>query len=732
MSDKYLISALVDGVETYYTANSDGTIKKIGLFQDWDQAFNETTLANINNTSYATLTNAKVYVNSTSHKTASVETTGEGLIWTTEATEISTQGYSTINRISATGDSGVRYALSFNGSYNYMTRGTGLIPNTNAIIPSTADARTTAGVKINTVNEGIENAFDGDESTVYWINPGESRYVEIEFTTATRLLRHIIKLSSDSRMPVVAKFQGYDDDNFIWDTLDEITIFTDRSIDRTFKNDKDRHLYRWVLNYDDTAVGDNPELKTTVTELNAYGSTSGETWIECKPADVATKGMTASKMYSISSTQYAEIFRQGTLNLIAYIPSGNKFTSYNIEFPANSAPLIKDFVPSTNSFHAEDIDIRFNITDPEGTKCKYRVYVNNKLYPDENARWTDVTDSSGICKLTIENKYFDEVPGKNIIKIEAIDEDGNIGSQSYDITKTDELPETLNGTMFEDTYTFTITDKDAPDKVKYTASIINSLYVNGKQFFETDYLDNPTIGNVINIPPDLIEYGKENTLRIVLTDNVGGVSTFDVTFVGDYFGLLFLDENGKYLSSDIGKVIEKLDFGNVTGGMTSDPPMKVIAYNKSAKQLNGLTINTPEDGIDSGYEVIWEHVKDSNGNNIYFDKNGKEVTSVAKAYGKYYSDEDGNPVTSKAKVLYDKDHAGCKMRLIQKHIDGVTFAELSDDGSFSNEETLKSLPLGDLASYEKAEFFMRINATSYSIRVSDPDFVTSGSANYSE
>ena len=151
MSDKYLISTTVNGVMEYFTANGDGSLKSIGSVIDWSQGFSEATLANISNSIYSTLENGKLYVNSTTHKTASVDTTGEGLLWTSEATEISTKGYSAVTSISATGNANCRYAVSFDGTSSYMTRGTGLIPSTSVAIPTTSTARTAAGVSIRTV-----------------------------------------------------------------------------------------------------------------------------------------------------------------------------------------------------------------------------------------------------------------------------------------------------------------------------------------------------------------------------------------------------------------------------------------------------------------------------------------------------------------------------------------------------------------------------------------------------
>lgn len=744
MSDKYLISTTVNGVMEYFTANGDGSLKSIGSVIDWSQGFSEATLANINNSIYSTLENGKLYVNSTTHKTASVDTTGEGLLWTSEATEISTKGYSAVTSISANGNANCRYAVSFDGTNSYMTRGTGLIPSTSVAIPTTNTARTTAGVSIKTVytdesnNNLVEKVFDGDDTTTFAME-SYMQNIDVEFTTATRLLRHIIKIDSSSRLPVKVTFKGYNDSTLAFEDLDEITIYSAKDLDRTFENDKDRHLYRWTFTYNKDAIGDDPTKKITIKELNAYGSVSGDTWLKCAPGEVKSKGMNATQLAAVSATQYAEIFKQGNLNLITYIPNGGNFTNFNVTFPLNAAPIIDDFVPSHNTFHSEDIDLRFTIKDPEGTKCKYKLYINGNLYPDDTAGWTDVTDTDGIVTIKgIDNLLFNMVPGSNNVKIVASDEDDIQTEQTFSLNKKDELP-TLVGSFDEDTYTFTITDADPPDKVKYTAWLINDKHpAPGIEIGTAEYMNNPSKGNVINIPPAYISIGKNNDLKIKLSDSVGGINEFTESFIGDYFGLMFTDSTGDYLSSDIGEVLKMLDFGTVTGGTTSDA-IVVTACNKSKYKYIGPTIKVPIEGIDSGYENRWLPVKNSSNQRIFFDKNGNEVTDIAKVTGDYYPDENGNPVKFGTKgIVYDNNHPGCKMILEKVHCDGTTFAQLSKDDLFTDPSVFYSLPLkspitktNEMAPGEKIEFYVRINATSYFIRVASPQFATTGSASYS-
>ena len=78
------------------------------------------------------------------------------------------------------------------------------------------------------------------------------------------------------------------------------------------------------------------------------------------------------------------------------------------------------------------------------------------------------------------------------------------------------------------------------------------------------------------------------------------------------------------------------------------------------------------------------------------------------------------------------------MTLEKVHCDGTTFAQLSKDDLFTDPSVFYSLPLkspitktNEMAPGEKIEFYVRINATSYFIRVASPQFATTGSASYS-
>ena len=103
MSRLHLLSSEVNGVVTYYTAYSDGTISSIGTTLDFTKGFSDDILATIGNSVYSAFTNGKVWTNDTDITTEVSESTdGSGLVLTRKETAVNTFGYSGVSSINAT------------------------------------------------------------------------------------------------------------------------------------------------------------------------------------------------------------------------------------------------------------------------------------------------------------------------------------------------------------------------------------------------------------------------------------------------------------------------------------------------------------------------------------------------------------------------------------------------------------------------------------------------------
>ena len=119
------------------------------------------------------------------------------------------------------------------------------------------------------------------------------------------------------------------------------------------------------------------------------------------------------------------------------------------------------------------------------------------------------------------------------------------------------------------------------------------LLINGKQFYPEDegFSEPISAPAAIVIPwgsQDLI-LGEENTLRREVKDAIGEVTSTEFTVVGHYQGLMFVDEEGNYFTTDQGVILQELDFGPLVAGRTS-PVRKLILRNQLGEPVENPEI----------------------------------------------------------------------------------------------------------------------------------------------
>ena len=585
MADLYLLSAIdKNGVEQFYTANTEGIITPIGPGISWSEGFDAFTLSCLDNSVFAGLDRPRIYTNNKNLTSATENMTGQGLIWTTDATAINSVGYHGLSKLTATttGSEPCKFAISFD-KYRYWTRGTGTLAASTGTIPTTAAARTSAGI---TVPTGTENAFDGSSTTVFEVSGNQD--VVVTYGTPFVARRCNINVHANCRLPLLVKFSRFDDTTKSWVVLDECIIKVSKNINRYFLNDNPSNMYKWEFYFDPTMFGDDPSKKLCLTNLDIYGQTTGMTWLPCTKAEVATKGMTAATMAALTLDDYAQIFNQSQIDFIAFIPQGSTLKNLVATFPANAAPIVDNVIADRTNIHSGDVRLAFTITDPEGTVCSYSIKVNGK----EVATGYNIMSGSS-CNIELKNEWLTTIQNldkpsiptpQNKITIVAKDEYGASSFYDYYITKTDNLP-TYTGILVDDTYTFSIDDANN-DTVKYVA------FINGKQFASSDFMPVPTDKLQVVIDSDDINIGKDNVLKIMLIDSVGGVSYIEEHFIGQYRSLLFYDEKNVLLSTDKGVALKKAMLNTICCGQMS-LPIELWMVNKTSKTLKTIVLSTP-------------------------------------------------------------------------------------------------------------------------------------------
>lgn len=630
MINTYLISSEIGGIVTYYTADSSGILSSIGTSPDFAKGFSDDVLANVSNIAYSGLTNGKLWVDNTITSSASTDTTGDATVISDDNTAIDTQGYSSIISVTpiVTGD--VRLGLSFTGNSSFKTRELQYVPAANKLLPTSPAAR----ASIATINNAYDALFDGDNATYYSSNVALNT-IPMDFVATHKLRKFVGKLTPNCILPVSVTLQIYDGSSYK-DVSTLIVNVTDTEFTQTFNNADTNTKYRFKLQYTDDGSGKVLE----VAELNVYDETSKMVWVTCLIEDLRTKGLTVADLATLTSLDYSDIFNNTKLDWAAYIPAGGTFTELIVAFPANTAPSVVNFTASSNSIHAENINLSFKVVDLEKMTTFYSIKVNGvEIVP------TTTTPNDTIVNGIIINNAALNIIGSNTITITVSDDFGATANYDFHITKVDNLP-TYIGNLLGHKYTFNIADIDG-DMIKYR-TVLNGKEIEAESALFTVPFSHTTVMDTRDILIDDI-----NTLVITITDSVGGITTITEEFIGEYDGLMFADENGNYLTTDLGDLIKYLDFGVIIAG-TNSLAKEVQVINKTQAAISTIGILGPRD-INGHHQVD--------------------------------CDVDGN--------MYGNSH-----------VEGNIYAKLSLDDSFTT--PVDTLSLRDLNPDEKTSFFVKI------------------------
>lgn len=121
--------------------------------------------------------------------------------------------------------------------------------------------------------------------------------------------------------------------------------------------------------------------------------------------------------------------------------------------------------------------------------------------------------------------------------------------------------------------------------------------LNGKPYLPSngDFtpLSSPPLNIDLTLRSEDIIIGDWNTIEVEFQDYFGYTDSWSAQFIGKYAGLMFMDTEGKYYSTDIGQVLQYLDFGTIlTGQITPSYEVKVRnEYGFDVKNAK-LTVNT--------------------------------------------------------------------------------------------------------------------------------------------
>lgn len=567
MSRLYLISSIVDNVEIFYTADSNGIISKIGTDKDFTKGFSDDILALIPNSTYAGLTDGKLWMN-TAGTTANIETTATGTIISGDEDAVSTTDYAGLATITATKTGSPKFALSFDQRKTWYSRGNVKYISTDKLLPTDSTAR----AAIATIDASYANMFDGDQSTSVDFTIA-STVIPITLATATKIRKITGKLLDGTIHPVNFKLEVYDDTTSAYITVGDVNIDTTNEFFYIFTNTSFSANTKYQLTVSYAADGTN---KTSVAELNFYKEDTKIVWTTIDINNISTQGMDYATLSALTQADYSEIFALYSLNYAVYLPSDATLTDLTFAFPKNAAPIVKNLMATPSPVHDQSTELSFDIYDPEKQDSYYQIFLNGVALTTE---FVPVTTSN--VKTTFLNNQLNV--GTNTVLVRAKDETDTSADYTYTITKYDTLPTSVS-VLAGNTYTMAVSDKDL-DAVTLTATL------NGEPI-DSMVLTATPFTHVVTWDKSKTKIGEDNTLVVTLTDTAGGVTTITETFVGKYYGLMFADTNGEYYTTDLAKLLKYCNFGIVIAGRPG-LPVQVSAINTTVNMMTGVSIKGP-------------------------------------------------------------------------------------------------------------------------------------------
>ena len=266
----------------------------------------------------------------------------------------------------------------------------------------------------------------------------------------------------------------------------------------------------------------------------------------------------------------------------------------NWYFDENGNVKIYDFEVS-ESDEGEKILL---VTGLRPVKYSYRIYFNNNELKAVNNITEDREDSILITYADFNNF----VDGK--IKIEILYENLTYVKE-YNLQLVNTQPNIIFGDIINNKLDITITDAES-DKIRL------NIKLNGKNYYPsnggfTDYVSTPYFYSTY-IPSDLLNINPQdfetpnNIVTVTVQDEYGAEIQMHKAFVGEYVGIMFVDEQNEFYSDDTNNYIDDANIlkeqylGNIRAGTQGD---KKITYllNKTRFKLTNIKLQLNTVGI---------------------------------------------------------------------------------------------------------------------------------------
>jgi hypothetical protein len=672
-------------------------LQDIGTIADFNQGFTDTALALITNVVYATLNNASLQIKSTDSAytpAATITPVTHGAIETTPLTSIDLKGYSGIDKITLNGtggkyaisfdkgvtlytpdiDSYVKSLLHFDGNFNDITGriwtpGTGAKIVTDIYKFGSGAMGSTAGALTTPITDDI-NLGTRDFTIEWWeyrlaLGGGTGAYPMYINTAGYPAVSGDLGWAADTRGTWYAYNAAFVQSYSKLNQWSHCALVRNGGMLTSYQDGA------IVSSHDVTGLNFNSTGIATICGVSTYAIIdefrlsldvaryTGSTYTvpdaafgqlkQIEKIDLSTNGGTLASVNSLTKQQLAPIFQRTQLDIYGALSGSDVLTTIDLLLPENIGPVISNINVTPDTMHKENVTLTADLSDAEGDTFEYRVLVNAEEYQP----WS----VSNSVNIVFPDSIFNV--GMTSIKIEARDSRGIISNKEIFVTRINTNPVKITGVLSGRVLDATLGDADNDD-------MTYRIKVNG--VYKTDWsaLSSSPVTVHYQMSPSDIMMGQINNITVEFKDSLGGEGTSYIEeFIGDYYGLMFTDEGGNYLTTDLGDLLKYLDFGIIVAGYDS-VPKEVKVINKTKYPISSITITGP---------------KDINGkDHITYDVNGNINGTV--------------------------------------HIEGDIYAKLSIDDTFLS--AVDVLSIKDLNSGESASFYVKIISSS---KKSEGDFI---------
>jgi len=253
---------------------------------------------------------------------------------------------------------------------------------------------------------------------------------------------------------------------------------------------------------------------------------------------------------------------------------------------------------NTNNI-SPDVDVSGN---PNAGYYKYKTIIDDATTPDNpdlilknETNWI-TNDTNDV--VTVPAGFVNKInPYKIDVNVRQFDDTDIIGTGQ--VLLYNQSPIFILAVVSYNTLSATIDDPNG-DLIRY------KILLNNKQVYPytgewSEYQVSPC-AILHDFQTSDIILGQINTCTIIVQDEFGVQSTHNVTFLGEYSGLLFADENYNYYSADVNTILRRLNFGIIIAGLESDIA-KVKLINRNYYAVKNIVLSLNKTNIPYGTDV---------------------------------------------------------------------------------------------------------------------------------